>query len=261
MRSTRRATIAAMLALLATHTAAAEPPVAPAAPASVRLVYADYRPYSWLEFDRPRGLEIEIAEALFRRLRLPVEHRILPWARAQADVAQGEADAFIATVTPERLQYADKVGPPLLQWQAAAFFRKENGAGGGPGDRAGALSIAELCAMKLAALRGNSWVKTHLHCAEPAPAPSTESLVRMLLARRIDAVIEDKLVLLDLARQLGVSTQLRTQPLEAGAAPMYLLIGKRSPPASACTAHRGSLARDAARRQPAGAGCTARLAL
>lgn len=83
--------------------------------------------------------------------------------------------------------------------------------------------------MKLAALRGNSWVKTHLHCAEPAPAPSTESLVRMLLARRIDAVIEDKLVLLDLARQLGVSTQLRTQPLEAGAAPMYLLIGKRSP--------------------------------
>lgn len=221
MRSRRRATIAALLALLAAHATAAEPAVAP-----VRLVYADYRPYSWLEFDKPRGLEIEIAEALFvRRLKLPVEHRILPWARAQADVAQGEADAFIATATPERLQYADRVGPPLLQWQAAAFFRKEDAMAG----RGGSLSTTELCTLRLAALRGNSWVKTHLPCAEPAPAPSTESLVRMLFARRIDAVIEDKLVLLDLARQLGVSTQLRTQPLEAGAAPMYLLIGKRSP--------------------------------
>lgn len=192
----------------------------------VRLVYADYRPYSWQDGERARGLEVDIAEALFvQRMGLHVQHRILPWARAQAEIEQGEADLFFATRSPARDNFARALGPPLLQWQAAAFLRSDSALT----VPSGTLQMDTLCQWKLGALNGNQWVSTHLPCPVPTRAGSTEALLRMLLADRFDAAVDDRLVMLDRAAQLGVSAKLRMLPIEVGAAGMYLQISRRSP--------------------------------
>jgi len=197
----------------------------PAGAQNVRLVYADYRPYSWLEAGHAAGLEVEIAEELFaRRLGLKTEHLILPWARAQAEVATGKADAFFATSTPERLGYSRRVGESLLTSQVNGFMRQD--APEPPGDTL--MTPTTLCAYKLAAVRGNSWVKAHLGCSDYTPASSTEALVRMLMLRRIDMVIEDRFVFLDAARRVQADVQFREHALSFGSAPLYLLMGKRS---------------------------------
>jgi ABC-type amino acid transport substrate-binding protein len=191
----------------------------------VRLVYADYRPYSWLEAGRPAGIEVEIAEELFaRRLGLTTEHQIQPWARAQAEVAAGKADAFFASSTPERLAYALRVGEPLLASQVSAFMRQD----AEPPPAGRSLTPTRLCAYRIAAVRGNSWVKTHLGCGDYSPASSTEGLVRMLMLRRIDMVIEDRLVFLDATQRVQPDVQFREHALGFGSAPIYLLLGKRS---------------------------------
>lgn len=197
----------------------AEPPV-------VRIVYADYRPYSWQDGPRVRGLEIDIAEALFvGRLGLKVQHEIKPWARAQADVERGEADLFFATRNPVRDAYARPLGPPLLHWQAAAFLRTDTVIKPPPG----LLRLPTLCEWRLGALLGNQWVATYLPCAVATRAANTEALLKMLLADRFDAAVEDRLVLLDRAAQLGVSTRVRVLPLEVAGEAIYLQMGRRSP--------------------------------
>lgn len=191
----------------------------------VRLVYADYRPYSWLDGDQARGLEVDIAEALLvKRMMLRVQHRILPWARAQAEIEQGEADLFFATRSPARDGFARPLGPPLLHWQAAAFLRSDSPVS----IPAGPLQLDTLCQWRLGALNGNQWVSTHLSCGVPMRAQSTESLLRMLLADRFDAAVDDRLVMLDRAAQIGVSARLRVLPIEIGSAPIHLQISRRS---------------------------------
>ncbi|MEJ6000084.1 substrate-binding periplasmic protein [Paucibacter soli] len=191
----------------------------------VRLVYADYRPYSFLERGRAAGLEVAIADELFtRRLGLKAEHLILPWARAQAEVASGKADAFFAASTPERLEYAHRVGEPLLTSQVSAFMRQDVA----PPPAGLSLTPTRLCAYRIGAVRGNSWVKTHLGCGDYSPASSTEGLVRMLMLARIDMVIEDRLVFLDATQRVQPDVQFREHALGFGSAPIYLLLGKRS---------------------------------
>lgn len=191
----------------------------------LRLVYADYRPYSWHDGTRARGLEVDIAEALLvKRLGLRIQHEILPWARAQAEIENGTADLFFATRSPARDAMARPLGPPLLHWQAAAFLR----VGGLVDPPSGKVQLETLCGWRLGALAGNQWVSTHLPCPVTTRTTSTENLLRMLLADRFDAAVDDRLVMLDKAAQLGVSARLRVLPLEAGAAPMYLQLSRRS---------------------------------
>jgi len=190
-----------------------------------RIVYADYRPYSWPEAGRAAGIEVEIAEELFaRRLGLKTQHQIQPWARAQAEVAAGKADAFFASSTPERLEYARRVGEPLLASQVSAFMRQD----AEPPPAGVSLTPTRLCAYRIAAVRGNSWVKTHLGCGDYSPASSTEGLVRMLMLARIDMVIEDRLVFLDATQRVQPDVPFREHALGFGSAPIYLLLGKRS---------------------------------
>ncbi|MEJ6005354.1 transporter substrate-binding domain-containing protein [Paucibacter sp. AS339] len=207
--------------------AAAQPEPARAAAQRLRLVYADYRPFSWMNGDKPAGIEVDIAKELFaRRLGFELEHRILPWARAQSDVASGDADAFFATATPQRLQFAVPTGPALLHWQMTAFARRSDPAFA----KRSELAMAQLCQFKLAAVRGNGWVKTHLACAERVAASSnTESLLRMLMLERFDLILEDRLVVRSMARQLQLDEQIKEIRVDSEAAPMTLMIGRRSP--------------------------------
>lgn len=195
--------------------------------ARVRLVYADYQPFSWMDGDKPAGIEIDIADELFgRRLGFKVEHRILPWARAQHEVSVGEADAFFAAATPARLEFAAPVGPTLLNWQVAAFARRNNTRFSANQE----LQLSQLCAYRLGAVRGNGWVKTQLICHDKVePASSTDKLLHMLLLDRFELIIEDRLVLHSMAKKIQVDKQIRELKLNTESAAITLLLGLSSP--------------------------------
>lgn len=192
----------------------------------IRVVYAEqYRPYSWEEGVGATGLEVELAEELFRRrLGLEIKHQVLPWARAQAEVASGNADFFFASATPERQQFSLAVGEALIQWHASAFVRKSDVDTLTPR----ALGIDMLCNEKTGVVRGNSWAKRHLSCASLTTSTSPQTLIRMLLMKRTDVIVDDGLVVRDLARQMKVEQDLHEIPIHEGAASIQLRIGHKS---------------------------------
>lgn len=55
---------------------------------------------------RPAGLVVKLVEEIARGLKLPLQTRLLPWARAQALVREGQLDLMVTIPTQERFAYA-----------------------------------------------------------------------------------------------------------------------------------------------------------
>lgn len=55
---------------------------------------------------RPAGLVVRLVEEIARGLKLPLRTQLLPWARAQAMVREGQLDLMVTIPTPERFGYA-----------------------------------------------------------------------------------------------------------------------------------------------------------
>ncbi|MCV2438637.1 substrate-binding periplasmic protein [Paucibacter sp. DJ2R-2] len=196
------------------------------ADAGILVVYAEqYRPYSWQEGTQVQGLEVELAEEILqRRMGLAVEHRVLPWARAQADVSMGNADFFFAVETPDRNLFSRPIGGGLIPWRASVFVRAKDGE-----ELSGAaVSLEALCSPKTGAVRGNGWVRKHLPCGTLSFANSPQALVRMLLLKRTDLIVDDGLMLRSTARQLQVENDLLEIPLKGESVSIQFRISLKS---------------------------------
>ncbi|WP_208733226.1 substrate-binding periplasmic protein [Vibrio ouci] len=74
----------------------------------IQLVTLDYPPYIVTEEGEVSGVAIELVEAVFEELEVPISIEVLPWARALSNVQFGRADAiFTAFKNPTREQFAD----------------------------------------------------------------------------------------------------------------------------------------------------------
>ncbi len=75
----------------------------------LKLVYFnDFAPFSWQGQQGMQGIYVDILhEALSKRMKLKVTHQGFPWARAQAMVKSGKADAFITVPTKQREVYTN----------------------------------------------------------------------------------------------------------------------------------------------------------
>ncbi|KOO14554.1 amino acid ABC transporter [Vibrio xuii] len=74
----------------------------------IQLVTLDYPPYIVVEEGEVSGVAIELVEAVFEELEMPISIEVLPWARALSNVQFGRADAiFTAFKNPTREQFAD----------------------------------------------------------------------------------------------------------------------------------------------------------
>jgi serine phosphatase RsbU (regulator of sigma subunit)/ABC-type amino acid transport substrate-binding protein len=81
-----------------------------------KLVFAsdsEYHPYTFLDGDQKRGgLDIDVAEAVGRVLRVPVEFQMVSWTEALKRALSGRADAMAGmNQTPERAEQWDFVQP------------------------------------------------------------------------------------------------------------------------------------------------------
>jgi polar amino acid transport system substrate-binding protein len=191
--------------------------------ATMKIVYTDYRPYSWEEGGRVLGLEVDLLEeALHKRLGIKLEHKVLPWERAQQQVRSGLADAFVASPSPARLVYAVASREPVSYWDLSLFFRK--------GDRrlAGIKSLEELAPLRIGTLLGNAWVKDKLGNLQVQYLATMEQLPPTLLAGRFDVIPDNPYVIHHLLKQGGYAAEIGETSLSGHRTEMLLYIGKES---------------------------------
>lgn len=69
-------------------------------------MFQDGAPYSFMQKGTMRGILVDVLdEALGKRMGILVEYKGYPWARAQLQVENGAAHAFVTNPTPARKQY------------------------------------------------------------------------------------------------------------------------------------------------------------
>lgn len=155
-----------------------------------KVVLADYKPYSWYDdkTNSVRGIEIDILkEIIENRLNIPLSIEILPWKRAQMYVKQGEADAFIAVPTEQRLSYTMINQEPIINWGVSFFINhtqklkymeyKIN-------------TIDDIKQLKVASMIGNGWVEKNLKGFDIQWVVKMEQMLSLLHKNRVDLIVD-----------------------------------------------------------------------
>lgn len=169
------------LLCVAMHGAAAAEPL--------RVVYFDdYEPISWSISSVMRGVLIDIVdEAIVKRMGITVEHRGYPWARAQAMVKVGDADAFLTVATPERSEYTMAGNEVVLRLENVAYISARH-------PRRWELeqvkTLGDLKPYLLGAYLGSGWAKTRLAEHRVHWAPRISTILGMVGAERVDAFVD-----------------------------------------------------------------------
>ena len=178
-----------------------------------------------------KGIVADILdEVLLRRLGIAWKGQFLPWARAQLQVKNGQADMLITIPTDERREYSLASDQPvLLQYLHVYTYR------GHPRIEAirAISSIADIKQQGLLPLSnaGNGWFKQHIDTAGIAAyyAPADQNIAEMLAARRGDLMIDLPLSMNPTIKALGIGEQLEMTDARFGPIGFHLLISQKSP--------------------------------
>ena len=192
------------------------------------VYFEDYAPYSWNEDDKHvRGVFIDILEEVFREDgEWQLVHEGLPWPRAQEYVRNGSADALVAPITRERLEYANASKSPVLIGRLTAFTRS-----GHPHFRQFTESrdLADLKKYRFITQIGDGWAAENLAGMDLIHATTLSNVLNMLSRSRADLFIEASLVGHHNIRQQWLQDRLIEVPgLVIEETPFHLLIGKKS---------------------------------
>jgi PAS domain S-box-containing protein len=139
MRRTIRvlALVAAFLAARAASSGEASPAPADRARPLVFAGDRDYRPLSYLDGDRPRGLDVEVAEAVAAALGRPARVELLGWDEAQERLRAGEADVLLGMSITEARRAAYDFPIAVFEHEFALFVRRGEARRSGLADLAG----------------------------------------------------------------------------------------------------------------------------
>ncbi len=144
-------------------------------------------PMCFMERGRPRGIVVDLAEALARNMRRPVKVHLADWAEAQRLVREGRADALLQfNPSPERRVLYDFSDPLLL-----SEFMIFTGA-----DRLGVAGLRDLPGLRVGVERES--LPFQLLQAHPdiitTPVPDLAQGFALLAKGQVDAVIADRWV-------------------------------------------------------------------
>ena len=198
---------------------------------AVRLAwFHDFPPYSWAEEDGAiRGLFVDVVEeALGRRMGLRVEHVGLPWARAQALVRAGEADALCTLPTAERHTFTIPSAEPVLKAPVRIFAGLR---GARLGDLERVARLEDLRGFRIAYYVGSGWVRENLGNRDLTlvEAPDVAGALKLVARGRADATVETAPVLRHRLLQLGLEGELTELAPVLDTIPFHLCIAKTSP--------------------------------
>jgi polar amino acid transport system substrate-binding protein len=92
-----------------------------AAPRALIIVAEDYAPATFLDHNQIVGFDVDIAKAVFDRLKVPVQIQLVPWARAYYMLKNGQADVGLhVSYTEDRANYMH--WPKTAVWNADFVF-------------------------------------------------------------------------------------------------------------------------------------------
>lgn len=161
---------------------------------ALRLVTLEYPPYIMQDATGAKGLVIDLVREVFARMNRPINVEFYPWVRATALVEAGLADAiFTIKPTPQREERMIFPREAILTQDFVFFVRKDS-----PYRFNG--DLQSLATARIGVVLNTSYSKRFDTAAAQGAffrieaASSYELNFRMLLARRVDAVICSRLV-------------------------------------------------------------------
>ena len=174
--------------------------------APLRLVTHDLPPYSFAKSNgSAEGVAVRPVQCALDRMGLPYNISFVPWKRAQIMVRTGEADAFFAaSKSPERDRYATMsamVAPQEWRW----FLLRDN-----PSDPRSAEFRSRSTVGSFIGANMLDWLKANGYRVEATPATNLQ-LLRMLLGKRVDAILANHLVMADLLQENDATQKVRSE--------------------------------------------------
>ncbi|MGC0151854.1 substrate-binding periplasmic protein [Chromobacterium vaccinii] len=187
---------------------------------------ASFEPYSYLADDgrTPQGLDVELVQAVMREAGAPFRIGLLPWERVKLLLAQKDADAgFVFTGTAERRAQYELVGP-LRKGQTVFITLRQSALQGWR-------SLDDLKPYMIGQVHGYAYdtdfdqadLQRDLHASSP------RQLVAMLLARRVDIIVGDKVQLLYFIQQQQAGGLVRVLARPLVEMPRYIAFAKGDP--------------------------------
>lgn len=194
----------------------------------VKLATLDFKPFIWCEGSQAKGLYAEIIAELFLRIGREYTIECFPWKRALYEVENGMVDALFAGVKTERReQFAIFTKMPIRIGQYSVFTRKT--------DPFTYQTVSDLFGKTVAISRGHS-VSLEFDSAvrfgaiKLVEVKSTNHGMRLLLAGRVEAYINDTIVGLFEANKMSITSEIQVLEVPVQRSnPAFLLFSKASP--------------------------------
>ena len=193
----------------------------------VKLATVDFPPYSFLEKDEIKGIEVEIIERIFEKLGIKYTIELLPFARALKSVEDGDRDfIFNFYKNPDRLKKFD-YSDPILDNPLIIFTKKDR-------DIVFTGKIDELRKYNIGTMIGYTYspefdkarneklLKTEEVCGH-------EQNFKKLVSGRIDIYIVERSVGLYLTKKLGIQKQVKHLNIPLKKQNGYIGISKKNP--------------------------------
>lgn len=165
--------------------------------------YPDEDNIKMIADDTFKGVAVDRVRCVFNKMGIPLEIQVVPWRRAQLLVQRGLANGFFAASQKDsRDEYAVKsaiIADQKWNW----YLLKES-----------PLSPLDQSFKEKATVGGFlganmlEWMKEHNYKVTTTPK-DTEGLLKMLLAKRVDAVMANNYVMKALLQKYGVEDQVK----------------------------------------------------
>jgi len=200
----------------------------------VKFAHADdfkvtfYNTFAPLSFENDRHeitgiLPDAIAEILGRRAGIPVVMNGLPWARAQALVREGSADAFCTNPTPTRLEYAMFTRRAAIETKTELFYALDNPR---RAEIEAVRNVGQLAGFRQGDYVGNGFAEVTFKGLPVDVTPTLDSVFRKIAAGRLDFFVGNDLVAKSVLKQIGIGEKIRSFQVDIGQ-PSHFHIGVR----------------------------------
>jgi polar amino acid transport system substrate-binding protein len=150
-----------------------------------------------------KGVAVDRVRCVFKKMDTPLEIQVVPWRRAQLLVIRGDADGFFAaSQNDSRDEFAEKTSI-IADQQWNWYLLKDNPLSPRDKNFREDASVGGFVGANML-----KWMEEQSYNVTATPN-DTEGLLKILLARRVDAVMANNYVMQELLQNYGVEDQVK----------------------------------------------------
>ena len=154
-----------------------------------------------------------VMEILGKRVGLPVSLQGLPWARAQALVQDGSADAFCTNPTPGRLEYALFTSRAPIETKTELFYALDNPR---RAEIEAIKTVDQLKDFRQGDYIGNGFAEATFKGLTIDYTPTLDSVFKKIAAGRLDLFVGNDLVAKSVLKQASLGDKIHSFPVDIG---------------------------------------------